>query len=167
MVWRCGGVWCGGVEGCGEGCVVEGYGTGNTKQDNPGLVPPQKNKNLIVVGKWEVEKASLSRRPKSHHLMNCERAVRRCRAALSQFGGGGGGTGPPTKKQKPNRSVAGWVGRYGNRVFRGWGYFFRIASRRRVRSSGHRGRIHRWASGVRFGSGIRMIPLAGGRHGSW
>ena len=49
MGWRCGGVWCGGVEGCGEGCVVEGYGTGNTKQDNPGLVPPQKNKNLIVV----------------------------------------------------------------------------------------------------------------------
>ena len=51
-------------------------------------------------GKWEVEKASLSRRPKPHHLMNCERAVRRCRAALSQFGGCGG-TGPPTKSLHP------------------------------------------------------------------
>ena len=41
MVWRCGGGWCGGVEG---------YGTGNTKQDNPGLVPPQKPNRSGEVG---------------------------------------------------------------------------------------------------------------------
>ena len=43
------------------------------------------------------KKASLSQRPKPHHLMNCERAVRHRRTALSQFGGRGG-TSSPHKK---------------------------------------------------------------------
>lgn len=30
--------------------MVEGYGTGNTKQDNPGLVPPQKPNRSGEVG---------------------------------------------------------------------------------------------------------------------
>ena len=44
------------------------------------------------------KKASLLQRPKPHHLMNCERAVRQRRAALSQFGGRGGTLSPPTQK---------------------------------------------------------------------
>ena len=41
-----------------------------------------------------------TQRPKPHHLMNCERAVRHRRAALSQFGGGWGDFVPPQKKTK-------------------------------------------------------------------
>ena len=44
------------------------------------------------------KKASLSQRPKPHHLMKCERAARHRRVALSHFGGCGG-TGPPTQKE--------------------------------------------------------------------
>ena len=43
------------------------------------------------------KKAPLPQRPKPHHLMNCERAVRHRRTALSQFGGCGG-TSSPHKK---------------------------------------------------------------------
>ena len=45
------------------------------------------------------KKASPLQRPKPHHLMNCERAVRQRRAALSQFGGRGGTLSPPTHKK--------------------------------------------------------------------
>ena len=45
------------------------------------------------------KKASLPKRPKPITLMNCERAARHRRTALSQFGGRGG-TGPPTKKTR-------------------------------------------------------------------
>ena len=74
-----------------------------------------KNKKLTQTHK----KASLPPRPKPHHFMNCERAVRHCRAALSQFGGVGGlvppqknkklmGTGPPTKKAKLVNCCQSW-----------------------------------------------------------
>ena len=49
------------------------------------------------------KKASLLQRPKPHHLMNCERAVRHRRAALSQFGGRGGTSSPHKKTLKELR----------------------------------------------------------------
>ena len=45
------------------------------------------------------KKASLSPRPKPHHLMKCERAVRHRRMALSHFGGRGGTSSPHTQKK--------------------------------------------------------------------
>ena len=47
------------------------------------------------------KKASLSQRPKPHHLMNCDRAVRHRRATLSQFGGVWGDWSPHKKKNWP------------------------------------------------------------------
>ena len=55
-----------------------------------GLVPPQKTPK-------PTKRPGKTRHTKPHKPMNCERAVRHRRAALSQFGGRGG-TGPPTKK---------------------------------------------------------------------
>ena len=46
--------------------------------------------------------------PKPHHLMNCERAVRHRRAALSQFGGRGG-AGPPTQKKRSHAISIAWL----------------------------------------------------------
>ena len=45
------------------------------------------------------ERPGQTRHTKPHKPMNCERAVRHRRTALSQFGGRGG-TGPPTKKMR-------------------------------------------------------------------
>ena len=85
----------------GEGCML--HKKNSPKPDlTPGPSPmgrgehaSQKTKKLTKPHK----KAPPLQRPKPHHLMNCERAVRHRRAALSQFGGRGG-TGPPPKKLK-------------------------------------------------------------------
>ena len=83
-----------------------------TKKDRR-LQPGKQNpaKKGVGSGKWEVEKAPPTRRPKALTLMNCERAVRRRRAALSQFGGRGG-TGPPTHKKK-SLSMGGFEDAFG------------------------------------------------------
>ena len=51
------------------------------------------------------ERPGQTRHTKPHKPMNCERAVRHRRTALSQFGGRGG-TGPPTKKNAGGDFVA-------------------------------------------------------------
>ena len=55
------------------------------------------------------KKASLSQRPKPHHLMKCERAARHRRVALSHFGGRGGTSSPHTKKTYPMVCAMRWL----------------------------------------------------------